>query len=224
MWWWLVACGPDEDGGCAAPDGLSSPAALEDVFDLVDALPGPTVDVPCLVSALARPLPLEATRNAISAQPAASAASPRLFLRYGVLAISVVPEGVGRPLVELSEYDPATGRSRKAELHAPIHLPLDRDLPFRRVVDEDLAEGSVCGLCHWDEVEVAPGRFASVALRPEPDTEVDLGRLQAERARCDVALEPDRCAVLSAVFDHGPVEHAPFPEDWPTLYERPPDR
>jgi hypothetical protein len=227
MWWWLVACETGEvpdartDWGdrCLPADGPASPGTIEAFLDLVDALPGPTVDVPCVLQALERPLRVELTMNPLSAQPAASERSPRVFVRSGDLAISVVPEGDGRPLIELAEYRADLGLSVKAELLFPVTLPLDRAMAFERVVDDELTTGSLCGLCHWDEVELEPGVFASTPLRPTLTTLVPVVDLRWEHRACDPATEPDRCAMLDALFGYGDVVASPFPASWPTIYD-----
>lgn len=228
--WWLLACAPEPDPSpahtgafdpdrCLAADGPRAPGSIPAFLDLLDALPGPTVDVPCVLQALERPLGVELTMNPLSAQPAASERSPRIFVRSGALTISVVPEGDGRPLIELAEYDEALGRSIKGELLLPLTLPVDRDLPFARTRDDQLTSGSLCGLCHWDEVEVEPGVFASTPLRPTSSTHVSVDTLRAEHAACDADAEPDRCAMLDGLFGWGDVVERSFPATWPTIYD-----
>jgi hypothetical protein len=58
----------------------------------------------------------------------------------------------------------------------------------------------------------------SPALRPEPWQRVPLDELQSEVADCDADAEPERCALLHALFDQrpAPVEHD-FPMTYPTF-------
>ncbi len=205
--------------GCRVPEDLADPTTIDETFDLIDALPGPTVDVPCVLEALARPLAVELTIDTLSAQPAASERSPRIFVLRPGLTLSVVPEGYSRPLLEFAEHH-ESGLTVKAELHFPVELPLDRDAAFERVMSEQVTHGTLCGLCHYQETEVAPGRWASNPLRPHSTTLTSLEDLAAEARVCDPREEPDRCAFLSAMFDHGPVIHQPFPAEYPTIYDQ----
>lgn len=232
LWSFLLGCASRDDGepvgadetglerdGCWVPASLARPTTIQGAFDLIDALPGPTVDAPCVLEALARPLYVELTMDTLSAQPAASPRSPRIFIRNEGLTLSFVPEGAGRPLLEFAEHHPS-GLTIKAELHFPAELPLDRRLPFDRVLSDQVTIGTLCGLCHWDETEVEEGVFASIPLRPTSTTLVALEDLEAEWSSCERALEPDRCAMLDAMFDHGLVVHSPFPTDYPTIYDQ----
>lgn len=236
MWWLLLsACNPPPDenppeqtgetggtvvpSGCQVPEELATPHSIEETFDLIDALPGPTVDAPCILEALARPLNVELTMDTLSAQPAASPRSPRMFFLFDGLTLSMVPEGAGRPLLEFAEHDPS-GLTIKAELHFPVEIPLDRNIAFERVITAELTRGTVCGLCHWDETEVREGVFASMPLRPSTTTLVELEDLRAEWQSCDASREPDRCSMLDALFEHGPVVHTPFPSTYPTIYDK----
>ncbi|MCA9490170.1 MAG: hypothetical protein KC621_09605 [Myxococcales bacterium] len=233
LWSLLLACESPNDGppvgaeetglerdGCWVPAALARPTTIEETFDLIDALPGgPEIDVPCLLEALERPLYVELTMDTLSAQPAASPRSPRIFLRNAGLTLSVVPEGAGRPLLEFAEHQPS-GLSIKAELHFPIEQPLDRRVAFERVLSDQVTIGTLCGLCHWDETQVEEGVYASIPLRPTATTLVALEELEDEWRSCERAVEPDRCAMLDALFDHGPVVHAPFPSDYPTIYDQ----
>jgi hypothetical protein len=211
----LVACGGgDRLAGPCAPEG-SAPATVGDVVDRLDALPSP-VTLPCFVSSLPRPLPLEASSDVFSAQPAVGERSPRLFIRYPGLTLTVAPEGAGAALLELGEaaHD---GLTVKAELALPVEVPVAPAAPYERVALVD-GSGTGCGLCHGGEVEVADGVYASIPLQPLPKLRVPLDEVAAEALACGSATD-DRCALLRAVFGHGDVYHAPFPDDVPTIYD-----
>src|SRR5688572_16123159 len=103
-WTFLLGCGdaPSQTGrervhapGCRAPEGVSgSPRSVDQTVELVNALPKP-LSLACFVEALGRPLQLHATRSEISAQPAVGLRSPRIFLYFEPLIMTVVPAGAG---------------------------------------------------------------------------------------------------------------------------------
>jgi hypothetical protein len=216
----LVACG---DGGGPLPGPCSPegppPSTIGDVVDRLDRLdrrdaPSP-VSLPCFLASLPRPLPLEASSDVFSAQPAVGERSPRMFVRYPDLTLTVAPEGPGATLLELGEADGAL--TVKAELQFPVEVPVAPTAPYERVSFDD-GSGTGCGMCHGGEVEVADGVFASIPLQPLPTLLVPLQVVAAEAAACGSATD-DRCAMLGAVFGHGEVIHTPFPADMPTIYD-----
>lgn len=210
--------GPGATTRCVAPEGApTSPQTIADVITLVDALPSP-VTLPCFVQALARPLPIHATVSTISAQPSVGARSPRIFMFWEGLRASIVLAGAGAPLLELGEIRPES-RSLKAEILFPVTTPLDPATPYERILfTPDVTR---CGFCHPAE-EADPDvtfatAFTSVALRPLDSYAVSIASLANELAICDPSAEPDRCALLQALFDQAtPVEQA-FPADLPTI-------
>ena len=204
---------------CRPPEGVSgSPRTIEEAVTLLNALPKPT-SVACFLESLDRPLQAIATRNIVSAQPAFSAVSPRIFLRHGQLVLSVVPEGEGSHLLEFSYLLEGDTRSIKAELALPLTGPVPASAPYEHVLPTDpvgLARGgTVCGGCHAHEERVQSigfaSAFSSVAFRPNPSFQVSLETLAAEQKSCDRAAQPDRCAILTALFGHGAVTPAEFP-------------
>ncbi|MEZ4320496.1 MAG: hypothetical protein R3F61_23650 [Myxococcota bacterium] len=186
----------------------------------LNTLPTP-IDAACIVRSLERPLSVEATVNPFSAQPADGTRSPRIFLFSDTLSISLVATGVGADVVELGE---ATGdvQSLKGELALPIEASVAPSAPHDRIVDPtEGVEGTVCRACHDDEAPWpdAPGEaFASVAIRPDRDSLLDLDLLAELADGCDPTVEPERCAFMDALFA-GEVEHQPFPERFPTIFE-----
>lgn len=207
----LPAC-KDEGSSPCGPLDLDNPDSIDETFDRIDLLPEPTI--PCLVQSLQRPLSIETSSGSFSAQPAVGERSPRVFVRSERLSLSISLDGSGLPLLELGELT-EDGRTVKAEIAFPVEAPLDRSAPFDRIAAES---GTVCGLCHIEEGAVAEGRFASRPLRPTDDDYVPLSRLSEEREICDPAVEPDRCALLAALVDHGELVRAPFPEGYPTIF------
>lgn len=203
---------------CTPPPGVSgSPQTIDEVVALLNALPAP-VTIPCFLESLDRPLEMEATVSRVSAQPAYGARSPRIFLFVGdTLILSIVPEGTGAALLEMAEIV-EEARTRKAELELPLDLPIAASAPYDRVIFES---GTVCGGCHYGEQRDESVDFARVyvsnALRPYDLDLVPLDRVRAEWLACRPEQEPERCAMLEAIFGHGEVRHRPFPDEFPTL-------
>ena len=128
---------------CVAPPGMGSPSTIDEVVQLLDVLPEP-VSVPCLVQALDRPLAINSTSGIVSAQPAESVHNPRIFIFTDGLALSIVPAGRGRDLLELGQYD-TPEESLKGELHMPVDTPVTKDAGVQATgVRIGLARGGSC--------------------------------------------------------------------------------
>ncbi len=199
---------PEALRACAGhPVSVSSVAA---VVDALNALPKP-VSVPCFVASLERPLSLVASRSFNSAQPAFTSKNPRLFLLGKALVISVVPDGVGAPLIEMGQWVTAT-RTLKAEILLPFDGALSHDAPFSRV--KYSAASTSCAFCHRNETAdaVVDGGFVSDAFRPTEDSLVSLANLRAEHDACtDAGFDGGtRCEYFHALFDFGAVEESAF--------------
>ena len=205
---------------CRAPsDALAAPRTIAETVELINALPRP-VSLGCFVESLARPLALQAVDSTFSAQPAQGPRSPRVFIFFDGLILSVVLDGPSDTLLEFGEARPEQ-RSLKAELEFPVDGPLDAASPYERLPYTDHVTS--CGLCHQGEerdLDVpSPHALISPALRPMPEQRVPLADLAAEASGCDPESEPLRCRLLDALFwgDRAPVEHD-FPQSYPTFF------
>ncbi|HKO92512.1 MAG TPA: hypothetical protein VJU61_15230, partial [Polyangiaceae bacterium] len=78
-----------------------------------------------------------------------------------------------------------------------------------------------CGVCHNGHLPVLgiQGAFESEVLRPADDELVPLPQLEEEARSCDAELEPERCALLEALFPHGEVVGAEFPRSVRTIFD-----
>ncbi len=207
---------------CIAPASASgAPQTIEDVTALVNALAeehGGTVDLPCFLASLRRPLGASASESIFSAQPAAGRRSPRMFLWSGALVMTVAPEGVGRTLLEMGLQTTPT-RSIKAEIEFPVTAPLSLTAPYDRVMDAPLTK---CGVCHAAEkpAKSVGGAqvFESEVLRPADSEEIDLSKVLQESRACDPRLEPQRCALLGAIFDQAGIHGQAFSPEAGTIY------
>ena len=223
----LAACGsreaPAADSGvatshCVAPEGTTpAPRTIEDVVTLLNALPMP-VTLPCFIETLARPLKMHATRSLISAQPSVGPRSPRIFLFFEGLRLSIAPAGLGSRLLEFGEIRDDV-RSLKAEIEFPVMAPLTPQAPFDRILYT--ATATACSFCHAAEQPAEDitftTAFTNLSLRPSAGNGVSIEALAAERAACDPAAEPDRCAMLQSLYGQGtPVEQG-FPTNLATL-------
>ncbi|HTV22555.1 MAG TPA: hypothetical protein VMG12_27895 [Polyangiaceae bacterium] len=199
-----------------APGTTGRPSSIAETVDLVNGLPKP-VSLACFLEALERPLRLVATRSFFSAQPAVGARSPRIFLFMDGIIQSIVPEGTARNLLEMGEAT-TPGSSIKAELEFPIDEDITLATAFERLPLDDL---TTCGVCHNGHVPVLgiDGAFESEVLRPADRELVPLTDLENEAQSCDAALEPERCAMLGALFQHGDVIAAEFPRSVRTIFD-----
>jgi hypothetical protein len=203
---------------CATPPGMGAPDSVADVVELMNLLQDP-VTVPCVLHILDRPLQMVATRGMLSPQPALDSANPRIFIFSGNLVLSVVSAGMGRDLLKMAQYF-GTHESLKAELRMPAEQPISHDEPYGRLRYNDSV--TVCGFCHRDE-RPAPGishpnAMISLAFRPLNAEVILLADVRAQHDDCDSAEDPARCAIYSAIFDHGPVEHRDFAPEMETIF------
>lgn len=202
---------------CApAPGTTGHPASIAETVDLVNGLPKP-VSLACFLEALERPLRVVATQSVFSAQPATGRRSPRIFLFGEGIIVSIVPEGSTRNLLEMGQAT-SPGNSIKAELEFPITETITLATAFERLPLDDI---TTCGVCHDGRVPALgiEGAFESEVLRPEDRELVPLGELEDEARRCDAAVEPERCAMLGALFQHGEVIAAEFPRTARTIFD-----
>ncbi len=209
---------PPPPTACATETDISAaPQTIAEAIDLINALPHP-VTLDCFLEKLERPMLLNATSSTVSLQPADNKRSPRIFMFYGDLIMSVAVDGVpGNRLLEFGEFVAPT-KTIKGEIEFPIEDTLPVIAPMERVFD---GEGSECRICHGgespaDEYEMA---FASDALRFRDIEVVELDELVAEWMACNANLEPDRCRRLDALLAFGVVEPGDFPEGLQTIYD-----
>lgn len=205
----------------AATTVVGSPRTISEAVEYINALPRPlTLD--CVLERLARPLAITSTRSVVSLQPAVGSHSPRVFIFLGSELVVTITVGDmhGFDLLEFGEVV-APARSIKAEVGFPVEAPLDASAPFLRVRERG-GENTNCAICHRGEAAAPeyPFAFASNVLRFPVEEEVTLDALRDEHARCDPLVQPRRCARLTALFGHGPVESAAFPDDLPTIYDQ----
>jgi hypothetical protein len=195
---------------CRTPNGVSGrPTTLGEAIILMNSLPRPT-SLDCFLQALERPLSLYMTSSSLSLQPAPGARSPRTFIVNEPLVMSIVLDGPARIALELGYRTSAT-RSIKTE----ILFPIERDVTYGNFFEEVL-EGAAtrCSACHTAEVQmVSPAFpvdvFESDVIPPYDMFEVDLEALRTEHQSCNATIEPERCSMLSAIFDFGEVVPAP---------------
>ena len=208
------------DGGdtatnhCVAPPGTNaSPGSVADVVALLNALPAPAT-LSCFLENLARPLKMHATLSQISPNPPSARAAPasscsrtRCACRWPWRAVAEQPAGARRDQWHRLH-------SIKAEIGFPVTAPLTPEAPFERVMFTPTQ--TRCSFCHPSEEPIDIGvtpAFTSVALRPSPGNGVSIDFLRSQLDACDPTVEPDRCALLHALFDQGlPIEQA-FPDD-----------
>jgi hypothetical protein len=201
----LAACKPVD-----AP--LGTPNSLGEVIQLINTLPKPlTLD--CFLKSLQRPLGIMAVNNTFSAQPAVGNDSPRIFILNSRLALSVVPAGSGRTLLEMSE--PLNGvQSWKAELEFPIAANVDPYQMFDHITDRSTGT-SRCTSCHTGETKqnyagVGFG-FVSNTVRPNESQRVNNLYLRNQAYICNPSTNKYRCDILQAVFSNGSTQDIAFP-------------
>jgi hypothetical protein len=197
--------------GCsAAPENLRNPSTINEVTQLINALPKP-LSLPCFIENLSRPLKVFAMQSTFSAQLSESAETPRVFIvRSNKFVMSVVPTGIGKDLLELSEYI-NTAESVKAEFEFPIGQPLASSVPFDRIIS---GSGTNCRVCHSGEHTVAgfAGQaFASSITRPGSFSQLPSSVYRTLASQCNYTLDAYRCALMTSVFITGQAQDTDFP-------------
>lgn len=207
---------------CQPPSWISgAPETIEDVTRLVNALAdarGGTVDLPCFMASLSRPLGAAASSSFISAQPAKGARSPRMFLWSGALVMSVAPEGLGSRLLEFG-FQTSPTRSIKGEIEFPVKAPLSLSAPYDHITAEPQTR---CAACHPSEKPAESitwaSAFESDVLRISEDELVEIGSVAKESESCDPIMEPERCALLRAIFAQEGIHAQAFSREARTIY------
>jgi hypothetical protein len=200
-----------DPNACATPKDVSGrPTTIAEAMILMNSLPRPTT-LACFLQALERPLSIYATSSSQSLQPSPGARSPRTFIINKPLVMSIVFDGAADIALELG-FRTTENRSVKTE----IHFPLTKDVTYANLFNEVMQGDNAtrCSACHTAETSTLTptlpmGVFESDILRPYDNLEVGVDALRGERASCDAAAEPERCALLSAFFDFGDVVTAP---------------
>jgi hypothetical protein len=191
---------------CVAPNGVSgAPRNIPDAVTLLNALPKPTT-LDCFLESLDRPIDVFATSSTSSLQPALEADSPRMFIVRGALQMSIVPAGSASARLLLG-FRTTVSRSIKAEILFPLQTALSMSSLFDGVLP---GSPSNCGQCHADEIQITrpdfPGPvFESDVIDALPRFDVTVDTLRAASETCDAQAQPERCAMLSALFDYGDV-------------------
>jgi hypothetical protein len=201
-------------GGCAPVATANNPTSIGAVVDTLNGMPKP-IDLPCFVRHLTGPLAIDATMSNLSLQPATGRRSPRIFILLEPLIVSIVPQGVGRDLLEMGERRGET-RSLKGEIAFPVTTALEHASPFEHVMFS--RQLTSCAFCHGSETPAADISFTTAyesdAFRPLPSNRVSVDELRSELAACDVESEPYRCSLLDALFDREAVTSRELPESF----------
>lgn len=212
------ACPPLPPGVSGAPLTITDAVAMANALVEQGAAP---LTIPCFVSRLERPLAAAGVNSEFSLQPGVGRRSPRMFAILGPtkLVVSFSPAGSASDRLEFAEY-PTPLRSIKAEMA----FPLTAQVPVAEAFDRILTgSGTVCGGCHRDEQpapEVAGARaFVSGVFKPRPEDVVPVPEMKDHHRACDPKVEPYRCAMFEALFEHGPVLQGELPAQAPTIYD-----
>jgi hypothetical protein len=208
---------PSAATGCRAPAGVSaSPRSIPEALTLINSLPRPTT-LACFLESLERPLSIYMTASDLSLQPSPGARSPRTFIVFNPLVISIVPDGEASTVIEFG-FRTSMERSIKAEILFPVSQDVTAARLFDRVTrGQDSTE---CARCHTAEQhtpheDFPEGVFESDVIPPYASLEVGVDELRAEVSACDPTLEEHRCGILNALFNHGEVQQAPLWLDSP---------
>ncbi len=192
-----------------APTHLRNPTTIDQVTDLINALPKP-LSVSCFVENLPTPLKVFAVNSSFSAQPSDGADSPRIFIINGNLVLSVVPAGVGKDHIEYGQFINSS-ETVKAELAFPVIDEVSKSQPYDQA---KFGAGTNCRVCHGQERPVTGfggDAFASAVLRPDPFARQSASRMRNLAVNCDKDADSFRCQILNSVFVKGRAQDAELP-------------
>ncbi len=188
-----------------------SKGGLESIADAIarlNAIIDKGGDGACFLATLPRPLPVVATLNTASAQPAGGRGAPRLFFMLPKLVVTAVPEGAGSKVLEFGQWT-GTTTTIKGEVPLPVTTPLAADAAYLHILQGN--DRTKCGSCHGAE-EPHPSianAFVSKALKPT--NEVTVTELEELHALCvTTGLESPRCDFIHALFDFREITQGAF--------------
>lgn len=200
-------------------EALTSPKTIKQAIDLINALPKP-VTIPCFLSALKRPLYLNATNSVVSVQPAVGNKSPRLFIKNDSLIMGFAFAGDGSQLLEFGELI-SDAKSIKGELLFPIDSEITYSAPYDRI---KTTTGTTCAGCHANEYQDTTqsdvSAFISVALKPDYNRNVYISEFFSEHTKCVETKDySHRCKMIYSLFNNGKTYQKYFPSNMPTYFE-----
>jgi hypothetical protein len=222
----MSACGGADEPSAPHPlaacaEAPSSPTNIAETLGSIDALVENTI--PCLIANLARPLEVAASTSQFSAQPAFDDANPRLFVFLDGVVLTVVPDGVGKDLLEFGEWT-STSRTIKAELKFPPSLPVEPSAPYEKVLNTSTTVSGIatnCSVCHGveqQELEIdGVHGYSSIAYRPIDSAVLPWTVVEQERWACADDDRSGRCDLLRALIDFGVVEPTEFGDEVATF-------
>ncbi|MEZ4742110.1 MAG: hypothetical protein R3B45_06665 [Bdellovibrionota bacterium] len=203
---------------CSAAQEVNNLKTIEEAIQLINTLSHP-VGIPCFISALPKPLIINATTSTLSVQPALGKDNPRFFIFLNKLLISFVPTGEGSEVVEFS-YLISDYQSIKGEIAFPVTKELSESAAYERILNE-AKTNTTCSACHAGESpasnEFANGAFISKAIKPFSKNQLDREALEALQDSCQNDIS-ERCQIINAVMKSGNFLMTDFPSDMPTLF------
>ena len=171
------------------------------LVNFINQLPKP-LSIPCLLSALPRPLALNASSSTRSIQPAAGSAAPRVFVNFGNLVIAVSAQGAGTSSIELGELT-GDGMAFTGNIDFPVNGQLNEASLYTSTQANN--GGNACGSCHGAIQSVVTNgvtRYKMAAFQPDPTTNVSLSSLQIIANNCRSSASPtNNCSLLQEFFD-----------------------
>ncbi len=200
---------PEDLSLCTAPPTIRI-SDIESVVAWINAMPRP-LSLACFIASLPRPIHYNATDSTFSLQPAVGQHNPRIFINYGKLWLSFVPQ---EPLsikedkitgetfhvwdadgIQLLEFGLEVESNRldqqtiKGELTFPVLHELPPNAAYDRIVKNGAGVESTCRGCHGSETIVGSldgvPIFRSRMIRSTRSSEVGHAYLIHQYLNCD---------------------------------------
>lgn len=213
---------PEARSDCAAPTHITI-KDIQSVVDWINAMEKP-LTLPCFVESLPRPLKIHVAISDFSAQPSPGRRSPRVFLFFNELILTVAVDQdfdeQEHPLLEMSYLvDNNNLLTTKGEIKFPITTYLPDSAPYTGFMFNDTLTS--CAVCHAQEtvygsVEGVP-IYQSAMLKPT--FSIPVTELVSQHSNCDIAAEPHRCAMLKSIVVPGDLIPKNFPANAATIFD-----
>lgn len=207
---------------CKPPAGAAI-TDVQSVVDWINAMAKP-LTLPCFIESLPRPLKIQPAFSEFSAQPSPDHHSPRIFLFFDRLILTVAIDQdfaeFPYPLLEMSYLvDEQNLITTKAELKFPVVDTLSAAAPYTGLSFNDRI--SQCSFCHPSESVL--GQMDDIPIYQssmlKPTTPLPVNQLYMENDSCVAAAQPHRCAMLSSIVNHGELQPYSFPAEAPTIFD-----